>query len=214
MLAIITGDIVDSRKLISQHDWLIPLESVLNAWGSKTDTWEIFRGDSFQVEVKDPLEALKKAIIIKATLKSIKVLDSQKRAAPIDVRMSIGIGDMEQDAESIGMRTGSAYFFSGEAFEQLRAKDQNLLVKSAWEDFDMELNLMLKLALIVMDNWTSNSGEIVKITLENPYLKQTEIGEILGIEQNSVSARLQRSYVEVLMEMERLYRLKLSKLMI
>jgi hypothetical protein len=127
--------------------------------------------------------------------------------------MSIGIGDKEQDADSIGMRTGSAYFFSGEAFELLRSKNQNLLIRTAWEDFDIEMNVMLKLALIVMDNWSSNSGEIVRLTLENPDLKQAEIGEILGIEQHSVSARLQRSYFDEMMEMEALFRRKLTKLM-
>lgn len=214
MLAIITGDIVDSRKLLNQQDWLHPLESLLNSWGPKNDTWEIFRGDSFQLEIEDPLEALQKAMLIKATLKSIKPQDQSKRTAPADVRMSIGIGEKDQDAESIGMRTGSAYFNSGSAFEQLRTKNQNLLVKTQWEDFDAEINLMLKLALIVMDNWSSNSGEIMRIALEKPFLRQAEIGEILGIEQNSVSARLHRAYLEEMLELEKLYRTKLSKLMV
>ncbi|MCL6259972.1 SatD family protein [Aquiflexum sp. TKW24L] len=213
MLAVITGDIVDSRKLLSQQDWLLPLESLLNSWGSKNDTWEIFRGDSFQLEISNPLDALYKAMLIKATLKSIKSKDSQKRTAPIDVRMSIGIGEKEQDSNSIGTRTGSAYINSGEAFEQLRNKGQNLMVNTPWEDFDKEMNVMLKLALIVMDNWSGNSGEIMKIALENPHLKQTEIGEILGIEQNSVSARLQRAYHSEMLELNDLYREKLIKLL-
>lgn len=213
MLAIITGDIVDSRKLLNQQDWMLPLESLLNSWGPKNDTWEIFRGDSFQTEVTDPLQALQKAMLIKATLKSIKPQDQSKRTAPVDVRISIGIGDKDRDAESIGMRTGSAYFNSGSAFEQLRIKNQNLLVKTQWEDFDAEINLMLKLALIVMDNWSSNSGEIMKIALEKPHLKQAEIGEILGIEQNSVSARFQRAYYSEMLELNDLYKEKLERLL-
>jgi hypothetical protein len=214
MLAVITGDIIDSRKLANQQDWYLPLESLFNSWGPKNETWEIFRGDSFQVEAADPLEALKKAMFIKATLKSIKSQSQQKRTAPIDVRMAIGIGEREQNAESLGMRTGSAYINSGEAFEQLRTMGQNLLVKTPWEDFDIDMNLMLKLALIVMDNWSGNSAEIMKITLDKPGLKQVEIGEILGIEQNSVSARLQRSYHDEMIELEELYRIKLNKLMV
>ncbi|MCS4433164.1 SatD family protein [Aquiflexum gelatinilyticum] len=213
MLAVITGDIVDSRKLANQQDWYLPLESLFNSWGPKNETWEIFRGDSFQVEVADSLEALKKAMFIKATLKSIKSQSQQKRTAPVDVRMAIGIGEREQNAESLGMRTGSAYINSGEAFEQLRTKEQNLLVQTPWEDFDKEMNLMLKLALIVMDNWSNNSAEIMKIILERPGLKQVEIGEILGIEQNSVSARLRRAYHSEMLELHDLYREKLKRLM-
>jgi predicted XRE-type DNA-binding protein len=213
MLAVITGDIVDSRKLANQQDWYLPLESLFNSWGPKNETWEIFRGDSFQVEISDSLEALKKAMFIKATLKSIKSQSQQKRTAPVDVRMAIGIGEREQNAESLGMRTGSAYVNSGEAFEQLRTKEQNLLVKTPWEDFDKEMNLMLKLALIVMDNWSNNSAEIMKIILERPGLKQVEIGEILGIEQNSVSARLGRAYHSEMLELHDLYKEKLKRLM-
>ncbi|MCR9014141.1 SatD family protein [Aquiflexum gelatinilyticum] len=213
MLAVITGDIVDSRKLANQQDWYLPLESLFNSWGPKNETWEIFRGDSFQVEISDSLEALKKAMFIKATLKSIKSQSQQKRTAPVDVRMAIGIGEREQNAESLGMRTGSAYINSGEAFEQLRTKEQNLLVKTPWEDFDKEMNLMLKLALIIMDNWSNNSAEIMKIILERPGLKQVEIGEILGIEQNSVSARLRRAYHSEMLELHDLYREKLKRLM-
>lgn len=213
MLAIITGDIIDSRKLVSQQDWMIPLESLLNTWGPRNAVWEIFRGDSFQLEISDPLEAFKKAMLIKATLKTVKIQGEQKRTAPIDVRMSIGIGEKDQDSANIGMRTGSAYVSSGEAFEQLRTKGQNLMVKTPWVDFDKEMNLMLKLALIVMDNWSGNSGEIIRIALEKPHLNQTEIGEILGIEQNSVSARFQRAYHEEMMELDGLYREKLNKLL-
>jgi predicted XRE-type DNA-binding protein len=95
----------------------------------------------------------------------------------------------------------------------LRTKEQNLLVKTPWEDFDKEMNLMLKLALIVMDNWSNNSAEIMKIILERPGLKQVEIGEILGIEQNSVSARLGRAYHSEMLELHNLYKEKLKRLM-
>jgi hypothetical protein len=213
MLAVITGDIIDSRKLANQQDWQYPLETLLNTWGSKNDTWEIFRGDSFQLEMNNPLIALYKAMLIKATMKSIKSSDNLNRYAPIDVRMSIGIGEKQQDSESIGTRTGSAYINSGEAFEFLRSKGQNLMVKSPWSDFDKDMNLMLKLALIVMDNWSGNSAEIMKIALEKPGLKQAEIGEILGIEQNSVSARFQRAYHQELIELDGLFREKITNLL-
>lgn len=44
--------------------------------------WEIYRGDSFQLDTT-PKKALRLALVIKATLKELK---------DIDVRISIGIG--------------------------------------------------------------------------------------------------------------------------
>lgn len=213
MLAVITGDIIDSRSLGNQEEWLIPIQSLFSKWGRVNETWEIFRGDSFQLEVLDPLDALQKAFLIKATIKSIIGDQLQKRMGPVDVRMSIGIGEKQNDFTPIGTRTGSAYFHSGEAFELLRKKEQNLMIKSDWEDFDREINLMFKLALIVMDNWTVNAAEIVAIGLENPSLKQIEIASMLELEQQSVSGRFKRAYFEELMELDNVYRLKLKKLL-
>lgn len=214
MIAVITGDIIDSRSLASQLEWLVPIQNLFSKWGKVKESWEIFRGDSFQLEVLDPLDALQKALMIKSTIKSI-IGDQllQKRTGPVDVRMSIGIGEKQNDNTPIGMRTGSAYYHSGEAFELLRKKEQNLLIKSNWDDFDREINLMFKLALIQMDNWTVSAAEIVGIALENPNLKQIEIASMLELEQQSVSGRFKRAYFEELMELDNVYRLKLKKLL-
>ncbi|WP_194974293.1 SatD family protein [Aquiflexum lacus] len=213
MIAVITGDIIDSRSLGSQQEWLIPIQSLFSKWGKVSKAWEIFRGDSFQLEVLDPMEALQKAFMIKATIKSITGDQLQKRTGPVDVRMSIGIGEKLNDNTPIGMRTGSAYYHSGEAFELLRKQEQNLLIKTDWEDFDREMNLMFKLALILMDNWTVSAAEIVEIALENPNLKQIEIASMLELEQQSVSGRFKRAYFEELMELDNVYKLKLKKLL-
>jgi hypothetical protein len=213
MIAVITGDIIESRSLVSQQEWLIPIQSLFSKWGKVNETWEIFRGDSFQLEILNPLEALHKAILIKATIKSITGNQIQKRSGPVDVRMSIGLGDKENGNIPIGTRTGPAYYHSGEAFELLREKEQNLLIKSDWNDFDREMNLMFKLALIVMDNWTMNSAEIIKIALENPGIKQIEISEIINIEQQSVSGRFKRAYFDEMLELDGIYRSKLQKLL-
>jgi hypothetical protein len=213
MIAIITGDIINSRKLDNPRHWMVPLEELFRDWGKQSEKWVFFRGDSFQVEVADPKDSLRKSMLIKAVLKSVQLSSDKGRHAPIDVRMAIGIGEGEQGSKDIGVRTGPAFFNSGEAFEMLRTKKQNILVKTPWEVFDREVNLMLKLALIVMDNWSINSGELMRIALEHPELRQVEIGDRLGIEQNSVSGRFKRAYHEELLELDEVYREKLKILL-
>ena len=53
MIAILTGDIVNSRENINQASWLAPLKKLLNSFGKGPEQWEIYRGDSFQLEIKD-----------------------------------------------------------------------------------------------------------------------------------------------------------------
>jgi hypothetical protein len=149
--------------------------------------------------------------LIKAVLKSVPGAESSGRTGPVDVRMAIGIGERAVQTGAIGTKSGSAYFHSGEAFENLRPMKQNLLIRSPWQDFDREMNLMFKFALIVMDNWSLNSGELIQLALEHPEWRQVEIGDYLGIEQNSVSGRFKRAYYAELMELDEIYRLKLNR---
>jgi hypothetical protein len=82
MISVITGDIINSIKTQSAT-WLKVLKKELSKWGDSPKQWEIYRGDSFQVEIKNATDAITAAMQLKAAVKSIK---------GVDVRMSIGIG--------------------------------------------------------------------------------------------------------------------------
>lgn len=201
MVAVITGDIINSKKNATRR-WLAPLKKELAKTGKSPKYWEIYRGDSFQLVVNKPEEALLTAMKLKAVLKSIK---------GINVRMAIGIGDRSYNAAKVTESNGSAFVHSGEKFETLTSQN-NLAIKSDWTDFDEEMNLYLKLALIAMNNWTVNTAEIVSLALENPGKSQEQLGKMIGIKQSAISTRLQRAYFGELMEVNEMYQAKLKLL--
>ena len=204
MISVITGDIINSRQLKNQEQWMTPLKKLFNEQGKTPKIWEIYRGDSFQLEVHKPEEALLLAIRIKASVKCIKNLD---------VRMGIGIGSKDYTASTISESNGEAFIHSGEKLESLKKEKQTLAINTPWQEFDREMNLYIKLALIAMDNWTQSSAEIVKVFLENPQKKQKEIAGLLGLKyQSYVSERKTRASYDEIMEMEMLYREKIKKL--
>ena len=82
MTAILTADIINSRKLTSSN-WMDDLKTLLKTYGKTPNNWEIYRGDEFQLEIKNPEDALFVAFQIKAFFKSIK----------LDARISIGFGE-------------------------------------------------------------------------------------------------------------------------
>lgn len=200
MDAIITGDIVNSSKE-DPSIWLAALKEVLNQFGSSPKDWEIYRGDSFQLRI-DSMEALKAAVLIKASIKKIKTLD---------VRMSIGLGSISHHSTRLTESNGDAFVRSGEHFEDLKRNRLNLIIASEWADFNRDVNLFIKLALLTMDHWTENAAEVVKVTLENPNTGQSELGKIIGIKQNAVSSRLKRAAFDEISEMIEVYRLKLQE---
>ena len=200
MIAVLTGDIIHSSR-VSPEKWLKSLQGALQSLGNSPRNWEIYRGDSFQTEVSNPLDALQISIKIKAAIKAIK---------GVDVRIGIGIGEKTYEAARVTESNGSAFVNSGHRFDALVKEKINLGIQSPWPDFDREMNLYLRLGLIAMDNWTPNGARMVLLALDNQNLSQTELGKLEGIKQNTVSTRLKRAYYDEIRLLLDMYREKLN----
>ena len=129
------------------------------------------------------------------------------------LRMSIGIGTKDYQGNSVSESNGEAFIYSGETFETLKKEKQNLKLKTSNDTLNEEINLYFRLALIAMDNWTVNSAEIVKLSLEHPNMIQSELAKLVGISQDAVSKRQKRAYLDEILELDRLYRKKIATLL-
>ncbi|WP_179339585.1 transcriptional regulator [Winogradskyella ludwigii] len=201
---IITGDIIKSRSQLDIASWLTTLKQALSYLNANDEYWDIYRGDSFQIELKDVFSGFMAAVYIKACIKTIHGLD---------VRLAIGLGDKSYKGDSVSESSGAAYIYSGETLETLKKEKQNLRIKTSNQQINKELNLYFSLALIAMDRWTVNSAEIVKLYIEQPNALQSELGKIIGINQNAVSTRQKRAYLEEILELDSLYRTKIETLL-
>ena len=181
MEAIIAGDIINSQK----HDpdkYLSVIKEVLSEYSSK-GMFQIYRGDSFQAMIKLPNLALHASINLKAALKKIESLD---------VRIAIGLGDVNIIDNNIAISTGSALTRSGELLDSLKEEGENLKVR-ADHALDEYFNMSLKMASLYMDDWTENGAAIVYETMNNPHITQDAIGKKLGVQQATASRRLNRA---------------------
>lgn len=212
MIAIITGDIIASRKLIDQEKWLSPLKNLLATWGDSPKNWKLDRGDFFQIEISNIEDVLIKALEIKALIKKVEPIDEHKKISTIDVRMAIGIGEKTYSGESISESNGSAFINAGEKFDVLRKENVTLGIKTPWQDFDEEINLYLKLAGTFMDKWSVSSAELMQLILTNSDTNQEDIGKKLGIQQSGVSRRWKRANANEILEVEKIFRKKINTL--
>jgi hypothetical protein len=201
--SVITGDIIKSRTQSNPEAWLNTLKKALTFFNPDKSDWEIYRGDSFQIEIEDYQNSFKAAVYIKACIKTIKGLD---------VRIAIGFGSKTYSANRVAESTGDAYVFSGETLDVIKKEKLNLSIKTTNTELDNALNLYFKLALIVMDNWTVNAAEIVKLSIENPNALQSELGRMIGINQNAISNRQKRAHLDEILELDHLYRQKIRTL--
>lgn len=203
MTSILTGDIINSRQKANPNSWLDALKNALSYLEKNNQLWEIYRGDSFQIEIKDIQNSFEAAIYIKACLKMVKGLD---------VRIAIGIGEKSFEGKTITESNGEAFQYSGETLETLKKDKVNLKIKTTNPQLDQELNLYFKLALITMDNWTTNSAEIVKLSLEQPNALQQELANQIDISQNTVSERQTRAKLDEILQLDAMYRQKIKQL--
>jgi hypothetical protein len=200
MTSVITGDIIGSRQQKSK-DWVEDLKKILAPFGETPSQWEVYRGDEFQIEIKNPEEALLSAILIKARLKALK----------LDARMSIGFGDKTHNAEKISESNGSAFINSGELFETLKKQKITLALRTGDNTIDEKLNLILQLALTFMDNWLAQPAQFVAAAIENPTLSQEELGQKLGINQAAVSRRQKRAQFDLVINLDRYFRKQIKQ---
>ncbi|MBN8578286.1 MAG: transcriptional regulator [Cyclobacteriaceae bacterium] len=202
MICVLTGDIINSRRSDTKR-WLKILRNELSKTGATPKNWEIYRGDSFQAEIKNPAQALHVALKLKAAIKTLK---------GTDVRIAVGIGDKTYNAKTITESNGSAFVHSGQLAGELKSLKMNLAVRSHNADFNNEINLYLKLLLLIMDNWTVNAAATLHAALEYPDKSQEALGKLLKVKQNAVSTRLKRAcYYEVL-EVLQMYQTKIKLL--
>lgn len=176
MIAIITGDIVASRSEKAAV-WLPVLEEAISQY---SNSFDIFRGDSFQLEL--PVDsALVAAFYIKASMIEVG----------LDVRMGIGVGQKDPNNPSLKTNFGSALIYSGEAFEEL--KRETIYIKTADDDLDQLCNTILPLLTELSLRWTPNIATTIKAALRNKEINQAELAKLLNKKyQSQVSVALQK----------------------
>ncbi|ADY51327.1 hypothetical protein Pedsa_0754 [Pseudopedobacter saltans DSM 12145] len=180
MIAILTGDIINSRQVDTKL-WLPLLEKALAKYALKKSSWEIYRGDSFQMEtsIEQAFEAI---IYIKTIIKSIQGLD---------VRMAVGIGEKDYEADSLKKSNGQAFVFSGETFDALQK--ETLKIKTPWKDLDEQLNIYLDLMAFIIHNWNANVSSTVYYSLAYKELNQAELTNKIGKKQSQISRELKKA---------------------
>lgn len=201
MIAIITGDIINSEGQ-NASEWIDVLKKLFARWGDTPTDWEIYRGDEFQLKIT-PKKALWAALQIKSAIKSVKDLD---------VRMAIGVGSENYKGVTVSESNGSAYQRSGRTFETLRKEKITLAIATGNDKEDQSLNLMLRLALDFMDEWSLVSSELITISLASPRMSQQEIAEQLSIKQSAVSQRQKRARLDLVLQLLEYYQQSVKRM--
>jgi hypothetical protein len=196
---VITGDIVDSTKVESNKrtDLLLALKDTIadiNQYIGSVNM-EIYRGDSFQIIISEPLEALRIAILIRLGLQR-KTPDENSRSQKWDARISLGIGDISFSAPSIPESDGEAFRNSGRAFDRL-GKNDHLIISTPWSEINNELEVSTKFADILINSWSYLQIEVIYHSLLIR-MTQKELAKRLNLSPQTLNKRIVNAKVEAI----------------
>ena len=156
---VITGDVVNSTKIdIKWRKHLIDSIQLAAKESSILSPLKIefFRGDSFQIVVDKPEEALKIAVLIRARLKSNTPSESK---TIWDARIAIGVGEISYTSDKVIISDGEAFHFSGRELDEIGKR--RLVIKTRWENINNELKVSTAFADEIITAWTVPQARIV-----------------------------------------------------
>lgn len=180
--AVITADIVNStqlskpafRKVVKQlTDLLQPYQ------------FEFFRGDSFQVLLKTPSEALRLLLQLRAS-----AIKWSTMTTPADVRASIGIGNAKRTIKDLKTASDEVFVLSGRAFDKLEKEERLTIVcNEKNKAVNLGLEVLAQFADYIFQRLTAKQAAVVLELLSRR--TQTEAAKKLKKSQATVHKHAQ-----------------------
>ncbi len=159
---------------------------------------DIFRGDSWQLLLAEPGNALRAAVAIRAGLKA---------QTGRDTRVAIGIGPATDiDLEQISASTGEAFLASGRMLDEMGRKQRLALAPSPATQAVMGwMPVMLDLAEVIIGGWSARRAEVAALAILHPDWTHETISEALAkagpgsepISRQGVTDHLLKGNVEI-----------------
>ena len=200
MKAVISADIIGYTKLEPPraNDVLMGLRAFIDdIEGPQIQTnvdvnFKIKRGDAIQGIIYDGSDALRIAIMMKAAVTQIALGNNTKRRHPdIDIRLAIGLGNIENMRTTIDESTGEAFTNSGRTLDNMKKEKRTFAIKTPIEEWDRELETEFKLLEEILSGWNITSAELVYWLLKD--YNESEIAKKLNISQPAVNQRKKRA---------------------
>jgi len=165
-----------SRALLEEFEDSVPLSV------------DIFRGDSWQMLVSNPPQALRLALFYRAMLRA--KMESHK----FDTRMAIGIGRIDFIPGSrVSEGYGEAYQLSGTALETM-PKANNMSFVFPGKELEKILNVIIQLIDVISSRWSDKQALAVTGAMRG--WKQEKIAKMWWkkkVSQQAVAQHLARA---------------------
>ncbi len=153
--AVLTGEIVNSTRLspAREKSLLKRLTLLLN-----TFKFEFYRGDSFQVYMKDPGKALETAL----SCRVLAISSAPAKAKELsDIRIGIGIGTVNAPVRQPGLAKEEAFLLSGRVLDELEKSGERLGIASTLEIANAGFSVISDYANMICKKMTAKQAAVI-----------------------------------------------------
>lgn len=186
LYAVLTGDLIGSTEagaegLRISMQIVSGVASEIGTWPGSTDTrFTRSRGDTWQLVLRKPGDALRAVLLLHARLRA--------EAQGIPTRISIGIGKVDSlGTENLSDAAGPAFTASGQGLEQMHRQQRLTIECGRLTPF---LQAILTLADEMTRRWTREQAEAMCLALQPGTPTLAEMAERLVISKQAVNYRL------------------------
>lgn len=177
--AVLTGDIVNSTKLkaVVEKKLVKTLNDILKPY-----KFEFYRGDSFQVYMKEPCKALQVALLCRTA--AIRTAQGEDIASS-DIRISIGIGNVQMPVKILGSAKGEAFVLSGRLFDEMQKTDTRLSIAIEKNIANTGLLVIADYVNTIYEKMTAKQAEVIFLLLKGE--TQQNIANTLKKSKSTIS---------------------------
>ncbi len=155
--AVLTGDIVNSTKLTAAKEAKLS-STLIDIFVDYDSKFEFYRGDSFQAYVKNPVNALRLALLSRSA--AIRLFKEDKLVLS-DIRISIGIGKITTPVRSLKTAKGEAFILSGRKFDEILKNHQRLAISTGNALANEGLQVIADYLNAIFDAMTGKQAEVI-----------------------------------------------------
>ena len=188
MIAVLTGDIVNSTKMSTQtySNVIQSLKAIINQIHEKYGAvGEIYRGDEFQIQFPNPLHAIECTLLIKLSLHAAKFSNK-----PIQSTLSLAYGNYSQLNDKPNTSSGAVFINSGRGLDQASRGDISINFEKTSENEAQKMTLLTQFLNHQLNRLTRTQAELLYQYIESTYAEHKKIADITGTSRQNISNRL------------------------
>ncbi|WP_394220524.1 hypothetical protein [Alteromonas gracilis] len=193
LVGVLTGDITNSQSF-GNGDFdniLAALREQLSNYATRySGDFDVYRGDAFQLVVRQPQHCMQIAIRLRLALKAY--------SPSVDVRISVAVGEAQFRPSEVKTGTGEAFVLSGRGLDSI--KPHYIAFYSSDKTLENQTQLLTRFADAHISGLTQTQSQTLLAYIEAEDKSHESVADILDKNRSNVSRILNASNYKLVAE--------------